>query len=652
MAEDDYDWETLSDVSENDPLSTVMSDDGDDVVEEKVLPEFDNVQKFFFPSQTRSFQSRYTVSDAKTLIEKQYLFYLSTVLGKPQWWEKVGNKEILEKWKAEFPKDSPVDPEFLVMELLYIKAKRWEKETVPGGVEVNWYPLPPPGTYCSDDIGNNGLHERLVEGLAKAEEEARKKKRWHPGKENQVLDTFHPSNYPVVYGRTCYSTQPNTILGDRLLYLPSETKRLMGSIRDDVSLKFQWMPSVFEVSETGHVKILSYINNLNPRRHGDLYKTIATVFQRMLPMFERAMGAMGLPTIKRIEYDCSMSESKDDYVSKRWSEHVAKTKKDRMAIVKGFQREMDGEDNDEEEAEEGEEGEEEEDAEEGDGEDEDDDESVNSMDEAEEEEIFNEYYYELLDEEDLLEINVPKLPNFVTFLKDQEENINKLQKARYNLKSKQLRVIAKAASILLTPENPTYSGGNWHLEGTDNEAIVATGIYYYSIDNVTESRVQFRENFDGYGISYHQNEWRPVEVVYGINNGDPMLQPSGHAVSREGRTLVFPNGNQHMVPEFKLEDPSKPGHRKMLVFFLVHPDAKVPSSMEIPPQQAEWAFESLMQVLGKKLPELCVREIVGHCGSVWGNRRDAFYAQRLMNERSRISEGAAADVEELNLCEH
>ncbi|GLD97143.1 hypothetical protein PINS_up005826 [Pythium insidiosum] len=36
-----------------------------------------------------------------------------------------------------------------------------------------------------------------------------------------------------------------------------------------------------------------------------------------------------------------------------------------------------------------------------------------------------------------------------------------------------VQVITKIAEIHLTPENPTYRGGSWHIEGTDTENIVA-----------------------------------------------------------------------------------------------------------------------------------------------------------------------------------
>jgi hypothetical protein len=61
-------------------------------------------------------------------------------------------------------------------------------------------------------------------------------------------------------------------------------------------------------------------------------------------------------------------------------------------------------------------------------------------------------------------------------------------------------VIVKLASIVLTPDRPSYPAGSWHVEGMLNERvrnlstststvnqicmqIVASGIYYYACEN-------------------------------------------------------------------------------------------------------------------------------------------------------------------------
>ncbi|KAF9644763.1 hypothetical protein BDM02DRAFT_3077195, partial [Thelephora ganbajun] len=53
----------------------------------------------------------------------------------------------------------------------------------------------------------------------------------------------------------------------------------------------------------------------------------------------------------------------------------------------------------------------------------------------------------------------------------------------------------------------------------------------------------------------------------------------------QGRCVAFPNVCQHQVQPFRLEDPTKPGVRKIFVAFLVDPTYTTPSVPTIAPQQ-------------------------------------------------------------------
>ncbi|ORY77596.1 hypothetical protein BCR35DRAFT_305349 [Leucosporidium creatinivorum] len=163
----------------------------------------------------------------------------------------------------------------------------------------------------------------------------------------------------------------------------------------------------------------------------------------------------------------------------------------------------------------------------------------------------------------------------------------------FKLRGRTVQVIVKLANILLSPEQPTYEGGVWHVEGMQNEEIVASGIYYYDEENISESRLAFRGTFDEELLSYDQNDNRGVGLVYGIENEGPCVQNFGSLETKGGRAISFPNLYQHQVSNFSLLDPTKPGHRKILVFFLVDPLKRIPSTTDVPPQQQEWAAEEL-----------------------------------------------------------
>ncbi|MFI6412026.1 DUF4246 domain-containing protein [Streptomyces sp. NPDC050585] len=163
--------------------------------------------------------------------------------------------------------------------------------------------------------------------------------------------------------------------------------------------------------------------------------------------------------------------------------------------------------------------------------------------------------------------------------------------ARVDLRGRRLQVIVKLANIHLTPDKPEYPGGSWHVEGMLNERIVSTGIYYWDSENITESRLGFRAALDD--PYYEQNDDNGVREVYGLENEDALNQELGSVPTPAGRCLAFPNVLQHRVGSFRLADPTRPGHRKILAFFLVDPSEPIVSTSDVPPQQP-WADTSTM----------------------------------------------------------
>ncbi|MFJ3835907.1 DUF4246 domain-containing protein [Streptomyces sp. NPDC090054] len=163
--------------------------------------------------------------------------------------------------------------------------------------------------------------------------------------------------------------------------------------------------------------------------------------------------------------------------------------------------------------------------------------------------------------------------------------------ARVDLRGRRLQVIVKLATIHLTPEKPEYAGGSWHVEGMLNERIVSTGIYYWDSENVTESRLGFRAALDD--PNYEQNDDNGLREVYGLEDEDALNQVLGSTSTPAGRCLAFPNILQHRVSPFRLTDTTRPGHRKILAFFLVDPSRRIVSTSDVPPQQP-WSDTSTM----------------------------------------------------------
>ena len=56
------------------------------------------------------------------------------------------------------------------------------------------------------------------------------------------------------------------------------------------SEKHQWLPTDFEVSATGRVRPLGYINNLHPVDHKEAHTTLSSILERFLPLFEHVVS--------------------------------------------------------------------------------------------------------------------------------------------------------------------------------------------------------------------------------------------------------------------------------------------------------------------------------------------------------------------------
>ena len=232
----------------------------------------------------------------------------------------------------------------------------------------------------------------------------------------------------------------------------------------------------------------------------------------------------------------------------------------------------------------------------------------------------------------------------------------------YSLRGRTIQVIVKLANIVLTPDRPQYPGGTWHVEGMVNERIVATGLYYYACENITESRLAFRTrvgNGDGLGrdFPYEQNDDKGCRVAYGLAEHRALNQPLGHVVAAEDKCVAFPNMFQHRVEPFELADPTKPGHRKILCFFLVDPEARVLSTRDVPPQQVEWALDELARAPAmQKLPVELFDMIASYVrdAGFWSRQEAEEQRAELMKERSSTADYLKESVYEMdfNLCEH
>ncbi|KAJ2886163.1 hypothetical protein IWW38_005255, partial [Coemansia aciculifera] len=186
----------------------------------------------------------------------------------------------------------------------------------------------------------------------------------------------------------------------------------------------------------------------------------------------------------------------------------------------------------------------------------------------------------------------------------------------YNLRGRRLQAIVKLSNVELTDKRPIYGGQDWDLSGTANECIIATGIFFYDVTNIAESSIEFRESFSPWDFEADHLDEDTISRVYGIDkedmeNGEPLSQEIGGVDIKDGRCLVFPGVFQHKMPGFELVDKSKPGHCKMLAFYVVDPSTRIPSTEIVPPQQQDWLLEELLGFEPfRSLPRLIVDGIM------------------------------------------
>ncbi|CAF2776740.1 unnamed protein product [Rotaria sp. Silwood2] len=222
-----------------------------------------------------------------------------------------------------------------------------------------------------------------------------------------------------------------------------------------------------------------------------------------------------------------------------------------------------------------------------------------------------------------------------------------------DLRGRKLQVIVKLANIVLTPDNPKYPGGVWHVEGMENEHIVATGIFYYFNSNITQSDLQFRTVIRE--PDYQQSDDRGVRTVYGLTNEGPLNQILGEIITQENRCIVFPNIYQHRVAPFQLEDRTQSGYRKILVFFLVDPSIRILSTANVPPQQSHWMTNIIRTISPfDQLPSIIVNKIMSYIDFPMSMNQAKQYREKLMNERKYfISQNNELLFERpFSLCEH
>lgn len=655
-----------------------------------------------------------------TVREVAMLQLMDAITDKANWHAKIFDETIVRKWHEEAiaqPLISEKTWEWVVTEL---RDKARDSE-VTGFVSV--YDTDS-RVVKADRVVSEHLRADLINSVKCLLEVPEHQKDYHPNSNDQVLNLVHPSLFPLVYGKTLAFTEGgSTSLTDiygtassgSLQIAPLGPKYVRHA--DFWSRRFQWLPC--EVAFTGErgttdIKITSYINNLHPGVHQDLYQVIEHLVGLSIPLWDQVLikGRHGRTPMRIITLGNEWSPSFPDWAARRIDpkENIVSVNDERFPefwakieeYLKLPDREAlrrDEEIDDQLDEMFGSEAEEDED------EDESSDEGESQRKEPRGERfarfllrrlttlsntpskgnrsndrLFT-YAIQSSLEQKFMWLREPAHPEpgtAVTYEQWKEglqkpiisnrrhgRNKNDVPFTHfkgYDIKLEEqfhdagLQVIVKLASIELSPEKPDYQGGNWHVEGMMNEHIVATAIYYYDVENVTDAKLSFRHEatLDDMDLVYEQDQHEGLEAIFGAAMRDgEAVQTLGSVNTPQGRLLVFPNTLQHAVQGFSLADKSKPGHRRFVVLWLVDPHFRICSTRNVPPQRYDWVGEKMNMIDFSKLPvelmEMIRKEVED---GAMGLDEAKELRLKLMKERSRITTAVEARFESYNLCEH
>ncbi|EIW52138.1 uncharacterized protein TRAVEDRAFT_135946 [Trametes versicolor FP-101664 SS1] len=540
------------------------------------------------------------------------------IRAKPNWWEKVHDAELVAKWRAEM-----VERDRVSVDSLWSGEGRFEY----GDGEKQWprdpltdaqldyifaqlkheadqrdpatgiYAAAVPKVYESRSLVPADLKATLIAGVSVLENVPDDKKDWHPGSNEQVLDLVHPSLYCLRI-RHSYVRTTGVPAGASPVHVITEDE--YNAQRPDFG-KYRDTDAEYAISPLYQWLPTDFaVSEVGDVKALSYINNLHPIQHRALYPAISSILARFVPLFEKVLSDTLSPEPPLAITvdPNSWYDHVP----DYSDNGEAADGEMDG--------------------------------------------------WEKWD----LEMKWPQVPDPEPFSPPKADG-----RVELKLGGRTVQVIVKLANIVLTPERPEYPGGSWHVEGMANEKIVATGLYYYASENITESRLDFRtvvgEGSDnGVWMPYEQSDDKGYNTVYGFGGGKALNQELGHIVAEEGKCIAFPNIYQHRVDDFELADRTKPGYRKILCFFLVDPLTRIMSTTDVPPQQAEWSMAEMLRVPAMQgLPVELFDMVADYATTGTMSREEAEeHRKGLMAERANfvVQHNEGVFELEFNMCEH
>ncbi|KAJ5305959.1 hypothetical protein PENANT_c015G11207 [Penicillium antarcticum] len=533
-----------------------------------------------FPSalDDRDIEAGYVDLPILTLREIAMLGVLEDLTDIDEWWKKVFDPAIQEQWKKDAMscgRDITLCMAEWIIDELEFKAMIYETTDVVA--------LHNGDVTKSDTNMSDSLVENLRTQIKILEYDQPELKFFHPGFLKKQRDFIAMALYPLVYGKSRILTDRTITLENaiehagqgEIIPVPKET----GITREDIawrvlsradikvhpySRNYQILPTDWEYREDKRWHIATYINNLHPVKHRNIYELLEECFNNIIPQWNATLTPLKdqLHARARIEYH------KAEYYP------ISKEVATQAPLIgpKEAQSEFD-----------------------------------------ERNEIWRMENIRAIqpDAGKFIPWAVPpwmmdKLPEDLPAPVRIERGVDLVR----DYKDRGLQVITRLIGCDLTPDDPHFET-DWHVEGQMNEHICASAFLTYEHDNIGDATMEFRNIAETDSLSeveHDPNDFVWLRQVFGLENGEPAIQCPGLIRACPGRTIMYPSTIQHKFTRFELKDKTKPGHGRAVVFFLVDPNIRIISTANVPPQRLDWtmSMESSDEELKNSMSKLAL----------------------------------------------
>ncbi|KAJ2222567.1 hypothetical protein IWW45_008570, partial [Coemansia sp. RSA 485] len=280
----------------------------------------------------------------KTTTEMNMIEASAEIRSRPEWEDELDNEAIREQWIANMKdkiKLTDKQAAYVIAELFYYAklqaaARSCGNDAKLSEVDMLWYTDIPENSDLAQEF--NASLSKMLKTMPKAQYCRPFKYKNDPVFE-QIVD---PSLYSLVYKSTPILPKPMTSPQDAL-HLPSfgtvpgsidgwrqavcdlnasMTEKGKGKDSEQleaVSSSFvpfnekylelanpaerHWLPTDIYVNQDGSVEFRSYINNIHPEEHADMYVSISKFISKAIPLLEQVLTDWEHPRDLRIPYD-------------------------------------------------------------------------------------------------------------------------------------------------------------------------------------------------------------------------------------------------------------------------------------------------------------------------------------------------------------